>query len=91
MTICMECRFWIPEANNTGYGECRRNAPQPKVTGQQGSVGAFSFLAHWPFTRAVDGCFEGVKASLKVDPDRLENTTGTAFDARVKASRMLRK
>ena len=62
MIQCTDCRNWIKTVDNPNWGECRKNAPLPKV----GSAGAFIspeiFRAIWPYSRDVDGCSEGVFA-----------------------------
>ena len=51
MTACAECRFFRPStASPERYGECRRHAPRPEVSGAQ--------HFNWPAVSVEDDCGE---------------------------------
>jgi len=91
---CSDCAFWIREKNNN-FGQCRRKAPQP-VCGSTGVfVGAHNNRAIWPYTREIDGCWEGVSISQIVPEETRDQTiirdtkppTLTDFNAAVEKAR----
>lgn len=52
LLTCADCAYWTGVRDHTGL--CRRWAPEP--------AGAPGMAAHWPQTRAQDGCGEGRRA-----------------------------
>ena len=58
---CKNCVYW-EKFDNTGYGVCRRHAPQP-VIDQSIDYDAVRFTrfqpVSWPVTRSDDWCSEG--------------------------------
>ena len=57
---CPECIYWFQE-ENSDFGQCRRNAPRPKVitTSPGAFIGPYNARAIWPYTRGTDGCGGG--------------------------------
>ena len=51
-TICARCAFW--QKVQEGQGICRRRAPEASSRSEE--------VAHWPQTRAEQGCGDGLEA-----------------------------
>lgn len=62
MILCEQCQFWVAQKDNPDYGECRRNAPSPKIKSTDGRIYPETNAAFWPYTRSVDGCSQGKPA-----------------------------
>lgn len=94
---CSECIYWLPEENARPFGQCRRLAPSPEVSGKVGAfVGPYNWRTIWPYTRDVDGCGDGreaIKTRIKeqkedqiVSKEQMKDQT-IEFDTLVKNAR----
>lgn len=68
---CKTCTYWYTEGMDEppAYGDCRRYAPRPVLTGQcGGSWDEGDFYATWPTTARYNGCGDW-KQGWKNDPE----------------------
>lgn len=56
---CSRCAFYAPGGDGYAYGECRRRAPLPLVSGAAGVNHTENRVVYWPVVEESDGCGDG--------------------------------
>lgn len=69
---CSDCMAWHRMENQPEWGECHRHAPSPRTGPDSSAIyGPFNLRGIWPYTRAVDFCYEYIEPVpiLEIDED----------------------
>ncbi len=69
MVTCSKCRYWVPDEENFGVGECCRKAPsvvpdaiwQPSEDEKDRKIAQYTYATVWPDAKASEWCGEGLE------------------------------